>query len=84
MTDQHVTLRDFFDERFQRIDDQNRAALRQNQAILTEIAEVKAQVTITNGRVNGHDVKIAVLFVGYGLGAALLSAGAFWLLGKLP
>jgi hypothetical protein len=39
--------------------------------------EIRADVKKTNGRVNGHDVKIAVLMIAYG--AAAFMAGAWYL-----
>jgi hypothetical protein len=40
-------------------------------------AEIREDVKKTNGRVNGHDVKIAVLMIAYGAGAFM--AGAWYL-----
>jgi hypothetical protein len=60
MTDpQHVSLRDFFDEKFRALDDK-----------ATEIIELQK---LTNGRVRDAEKAIAVLSWAYGLGAAVLA-----------
>jgi hypothetical protein len=60
MTDpQHVSLRDFFDEKFKALDEK-----------ATEIIELQK---LTNGRVRAAEKAIAVLSWAYGLGAAVLA-----------
>lgn len=70
MTDQNVTLREFFDEKFKRLEEQNQQTLDKQDAML-------AKQDITNGRVRASEIAIAILQVGYGLGAAV-AAGYFF------
>jgi hypothetical protein len=51
---------------------------RNDDLVIDLLQEILEQAKLTNGRVRGHDVKIAILQVGYALGAFL--AGS-WFLG---
>jgi hypothetical protein len=44
-----------------------------------QVANVYTEAKLTNGRMRRNEVAIAVLQVGYVLGAAVLSAGLMWL-----
>jgi hypothetical protein len=59
MDPQHVSLREFFDEKFRALDEK-----------ATEIIELQK---LTNGRVRAAEKAIAVLSWAYGLGAAVLA-----------
>jgi hypothetical protein len=67
MTDQNITLREFFEEKFRRIEEQNEVAIEKQDAML-------AKQDITNGRVRKSEIAIAVLQVGYVVGGVILYA----------
>lgn len=66
MTDQQVPLREFLDDR--------------HKALMTELVEIKLQVTATNGRLQKAEQDIAVLkdranpWTAGGIGAGLVAA----------
>lgn len=77
MTDTgQVSLREFFDEKFKRLEDQGDEQLR-------ELKEIKAKQDITNGRVRSAEIAIAVLQVGYAIGGALFLGALGWMFGQL-
>lgn len=65
MTDQQITLREFFEERFKRLEEQNQ------QAIELGKTQIEKQ-DVTNGRVRAAEKSIAVLTWAYGLGVAVI------------
>lgn len=77
MTDQNVSLREFFEEKFRRLEEQNATALEKQDTML-------AKQDLTNGRVRANEIAIAVLQVGYVIGGTVLAGVAAYLFSKLP
>ena len=74
---QSVSLREFFDEKFKRLEEQNELSIQQGNAMLKKQDE-------TNGRVRASEVAIAVLQVGATAGYVLFGAVLAWFFSKLP
>jgi len=76
MTEQNVTLREFFEERFKRLEEQNELAIQQGHTMIRKQDE-------TNGRVRASEIAIAVLQVGATAGYVLFGAALAWFFNKL-